>query len=334
MIFSYVEIARSVLSHFRLMGSPYNRYAAMRKKQTVAIGLIYACLAPVFYAGMSSSAKLAGAHMSIWQIGVGRFGLGLIVVPIIVRALGLSLWGRNRSLLTIRGRMRYDFVSAPGGRFPADPSFDCDGAFLSVPRVYGDLFSMVPWGTEQQADLGLYFRRIHRHHLDSLAVRSFRRFEPGAYLCDHRLGALRLYAVAGQTIGQREQHLHPLFLPVPCRDFGELHTVNRATHPDFSRKPDRLVDTGCGGRFFNRRSAFHQYSFIAHSGAQSRHYDDGGDTACGCVRGLLSQRAVRLAADRRCIVDIRLRDMPQSHALEIGLRSYRHSIFTRQSSYL
>ena len=41
--------------------------------------------------------------MSVWQIGVGRFALGLLVVPIIVKALGLSLWGQQRFLLTLRG---------------------------------------------------------------------------------------------------------------------------------------------------------------------------------------------------------------------------------------
>jgi drug/metabolite transporter (DMT)-like permease len=66
-------------------------------------GLIWACLAPFFYAGMSASAKLAGAHVSVWHIGVGRFGLGLLVIPPVVRALGLSLWGKQRFLLTVRG---------------------------------------------------------------------------------------------------------------------------------------------------------------------------------------------------------------------------------------
>jgi len=52
---------------------------------------------------MSASSKLAGTHMSVWQIGTGRFGFGLLAVPVIVRALGLNLWGKQRFLLTIRG---------------------------------------------------------------------------------------------------------------------------------------------------------------------------------------------------------------------------------------
>ena len=66
-------------------------------------GLIWVCLAPLFYAAMSASAKLAGVHVSVWHIGVGRFGLGLLVIPPIVKALGLSLWGKQRFLLTVRG---------------------------------------------------------------------------------------------------------------------------------------------------------------------------------------------------------------------------------------
>lgn len=36
-------------------------------------GLIWLTLAPLFYAAMSGSAKLAGVYLSVWQIGVGRF---------------------------------------------------------------------------------------------------------------------------------------------------------------------------------------------------------------------------------------------------------------------
>ena len=66
-------------------------------------GLIWVCLAPLLYAAMNASAKLAGAHMSVWHIGVGRSGLGLLVIPFVVKVLGLSLWGKQRFLLTLRG---------------------------------------------------------------------------------------------------------------------------------------------------------------------------------------------------------------------------------------
>ena len=66
-------------------------------------GLIWVCLAPLLYAAMNASAKLAGAHASVWHIGVGRFGLGLLVIPPIVSTLGLNLWGKQRFLLAARG---------------------------------------------------------------------------------------------------------------------------------------------------------------------------------------------------------------------------------------
>ena len=75
----------------------------MTVDQQIPAALLWVILAPLFYAAMSASAKLAGAHLSVWQIGVGRFGLGLLVVPVIVKALGLSLWGQQRFLLTMRG---------------------------------------------------------------------------------------------------------------------------------------------------------------------------------------------------------------------------------------
>jgi len=66
-------------------------------------GLIWASLAPLLYAALSVSAKLAGTHLSVWQIGVGRFGFGLLVIPVIVKVLRLRLWGKKRFLLSVRG---------------------------------------------------------------------------------------------------------------------------------------------------------------------------------------------------------------------------------------
>ena len=65
--------------------------------------LIWAILAPLFYAALSVSAKMAGEHLSVWQVGLGRFVFGLMLVPFIVRLLGLSLWGQKRLLLAVRG---------------------------------------------------------------------------------------------------------------------------------------------------------------------------------------------------------------------------------------
>jgi drug/metabolite transporter (DMT)-like permease len=60
-------------------------------------------MAPLFYAALSISARLAGEHLSVWQVGLGRFIFGLLVAPFVVRALGLSLWGQQRFLLIARG---------------------------------------------------------------------------------------------------------------------------------------------------------------------------------------------------------------------------------------
>jgi drug/metabolite transporter (DMT)-like permease len=76
---------------------------ALTASRSISGGALWILLAPLFYAGMSVSSKLAAGYLSIWQIGVGRFIFGLLVVPIIVRSLKLDLWGRRRFLLTLRG---------------------------------------------------------------------------------------------------------------------------------------------------------------------------------------------------------------------------------------
>ena len=75
----------------------------MTTARSILSGLIWVSLAPLFYSAMNSSAKLAGDHLTVWQIGIGRFALGLAVAPVIVKALRLGLWGQKRFLLTIRG---------------------------------------------------------------------------------------------------------------------------------------------------------------------------------------------------------------------------------------
>jgi drug/metabolite transporter (DMT)-like permease len=71
--------------------------------RNISGGLLWLGLSPLFYSAMSISAKLAGTQLSVWQVGVGRFGFGLLVIPIVVKALKLNLWGQQRSLLMVRG---------------------------------------------------------------------------------------------------------------------------------------------------------------------------------------------------------------------------------------
>jgi len=75
----------------------------LNELRLISGGLIWASLAPLLYAALSVSAKLAGNHLSVWQIGVGRFGFGLLVIPVIVKVLRLRLWGKNPLLLSVRG---------------------------------------------------------------------------------------------------------------------------------------------------------------------------------------------------------------------------------------
>jgi len=72
-------------------------------RDSIRGGLLWISLAPLFYSAMSASTKLAGEHLNVWQIGAGRFGLGLVVTVLITRALGLSLWGQQRFFLALRG---------------------------------------------------------------------------------------------------------------------------------------------------------------------------------------------------------------------------------------
>ncbi|HJO62394.1 MAG TPA: DMT family transporter [Desulfobacterales bacterium] len=75
----------------------------MTAERLIPRGLIWVSLSPMFYGAMSVSAKLTGTHLSVWHLGTGRFGLGLFVIPVVVKALGLELWGQKRFLLTVRG---------------------------------------------------------------------------------------------------------------------------------------------------------------------------------------------------------------------------------------
>jgi drug/metabolite transporter (DMT)-like permease len=119
-------------------------------------GLLWVCLAPLLYAAMNASAKLAGAHVSVWHIGVGRFGLGLLVIPPIVKALELSLWGQQRFLLSVRGlcgSVAFLLLVASLQRIP-----------LSVALI---LFYLYPAFTDRMA---FYLRCFHWHHPDPVAV--------------------------------------------------------------------------------------------------------------------------------------------------------------------
>ncbi len=102
---------------------------------------------------MNVSAKLAGTHLSVWQIIVGRFGLGLLVVPVVVKALGLSLWGRQRFLLSVRGlcgAVAFLFLVAAFQRIPLSIAlvlFYLYPAFTAIlsPWITGEPIAKTAW---------------------------------------------------------------------------------------------------------------------------------------------------------------------------------------------
>jgi len=112
--------------------------------------LIWVILAPLFYAALSVSAKLAGEHLSVWQVGLGRFFFGLLLVPFIVKALGLSLWGQQRFLLIVRG-LCGSVAFLPLSGFHSDP------VSLGYRRAHG------------QNCLAVHLRRFHGHQPDPVA---------------------------------------------------------------------------------------------------------------------------------------------------------------------
>lgn len=115
--------------------------------------LIWAILAPLFYAALSVSAKMAGEHLSVWQVGLGRFVFGLLLVPFIVRLLGLSLWGQQRVLLALRGlcgSVAFLLLVAAFQRIPLSLAmvlFYLYPAFTAIlsPRFTGEPASKIAW---------------------------------------------------------------------------------------------------------------------------------------------------------------------------------------------
>jgi drug/metabolite transporter (DMT)-like permease len=102
---------------------------------------------------MNISAKLAGTHLTVWQICVGRFGLGLLVIPVVVKVLGLSLWGQQRFLLTVRGlfgSVAFLFLVAALQRIPLSVAlvlFYLYPAFTAIlsPWITGEPTAKTAW---------------------------------------------------------------------------------------------------------------------------------------------------------------------------------------------
>jgi len=72
------------------------------------VGTVLIVLAALFYGAMNISIKLSTDHLSVWQTAMGRFAMGVALIPILTWQLRLDLFGRQRWLLLFRG------VSATG----------------------------------------------------------------------------------------------------------------------------------------------------------------------------------------------------------------------------
>jgi drug/metabolite transporter (DMT)-like permease len=75
-------------------------------KQGLGTGLMTA--AALFYGAMNISVKLSAPYLTLWQTAMGRFALGLVLIPLLAWRLKMDLFGRDRWLLFARG------VSATG----------------------------------------------------------------------------------------------------------------------------------------------------------------------------------------------------------------------------
>ena len=173
--------------------------------------LIWIILAPLFYAALSVSAKLAGEHLSVWQVGLGRFAFGLLVAPFIVKALGLSLWGRQRFLLTVRGlcgSVAFLLLVASFQRIPLSLAmvlFYLYPAFTAIlsPWVTGEPPAKIAWLFICGAFMGTSLILWPHEASGSLNA--------GHLFAVIASGIMCPYPPTGTAIGPREQHLHPVF---------------------------------------------------------------------------------------------------------------------------
>jgi drug/metabolite transporter (DMT)-like permease len=68
----------------------------------VGIGPAWIIGSALSYGIMDISLKLSAPHLTIWQTAMGRFVLGLILVPVITRVAHLNLFGHGRWVLLAR----------------------------------------------------------------------------------------------------------------------------------------------------------------------------------------------------------------------------------------
>lgn len=60
-------------------------------------------LAALFYGSASTTIKLTANYLTTWQTAIGRFYLGLLLIPMMAGLTDLKMFGQDRRLLVIRG---------------------------------------------------------------------------------------------------------------------------------------------------------------------------------------------------------------------------------------
>ena len=65
--------------------------------------IVLMVVAALFYGAMNISVKLSVSYLTVWQTAMGRFVLGVVLLPPLVWMLRLELFGRDRWLLAARG---------------------------------------------------------------------------------------------------------------------------------------------------------------------------------------------------------------------------------------
>ncbi|MFC1868658.1 DMT family transporter [Thermodesulfobacteriota bacterium] len=67
------------------------------------LGGLLIVLSAIFYGSASISVKLSVGYLTLWQTAMGRFLLGLILIPFLAWGFKFDLMGKHRGLLLFRG---------------------------------------------------------------------------------------------------------------------------------------------------------------------------------------------------------------------------------------
>ena len=295
----------------------------MTALRSISGGVIWVLLAPLLYAGMSISAKLAGNYLSVWQVGVGRFVFGLLLVPIIVRALSLNLWGQQRFLLALRGlcgSVAFLLLVASFQRIPLSLAmvlFYLYPAFTTLlsPWITGEPPAKLSWLLIGSAFIGTSL--ILWPHEASAALNPGHLFAViASVLC-----ALTLLLV--RRLG-KDNNIYTLFFYLcitgTLAGLGPMLMQGTSILPQSSAA---WASVAAVAVFFNSRPADHQPGADPHTRRNGQHYDDSRSSFDRRLWRNLPGRAAQLAFDSGCRDDLRQRCRSQSAARKTELAAIK-----------